>query len=1047
VQNRRNSDIRRRTLGIVMAGAVLIVAIVIYGASVLNQIRGVETHWKTFSTVTIARDAQLHRIQQQLGYGGFIHNFKNFILRDDLRDLDKARDNLVQIRDAIDILRREHLSSEEADALNVVITTVKAYEVRLTMADEAFIDGFSSNEVDSLVIVDDRAALAALKVLSHASSMRVEEVQHATEQQLSSTIRFAALGLLVVPLIILIGYILYRSTRSLTRAHVEIRAVSEQLEGLLDTSPEAMIVANSNGEIMRANHAVTHMLEYESGELIGKPLEVLMPETNREQHHTRFGVFMEKPKPGVLSIEGELKALTKSGREIPIEISLSAMEQGQDVLITATIRDITLRKAYERALVDTREKAVAANQAKSDFLANMSHEIRTPINAVIGLSALALKTDMNAKQLDYTRKIYSSGRRLLEVVNDVLDFSKIEAGKLDVVRSHFLLSSVIRDVSAVMAVRAREKNVELIFRIPADMPDALIGDPLRLGQVLSNLVSNAVKFTSKGTVVVEARVKTDDKTGNQLSFSVTDTGVGIPPDDLTKLFEAFSQADTSATRQFGGTGLGLTICKSILDSMGGEISVTSTPGVGSRFVFTVPLEEEPDANIGTRPISRAEARNTRLLIVDDNETACEMMEKELSALGFPIDTALSGSAAIQSLEQATVSGNPYRLMFLDWQMPEVGGLETMRRIAANPNIDPVSTILAVAPFNVENVKRQTADLSVDAFVDKPLNTSLLIDAIVNVLNGHPEWATSQEVLPGQRGSVLADSAKGRRVLVVEDNFINQQVAREILENEGLFVDTADNGRIALDMLFKQGPEIYSAILMDIQMPEMDGVTATKEIRNDPSFDGVPIIALTAHALSEDRQRCIDAGMNGHLTKPVIADDLVSALNTWISGEIPVEFSEEAVAETLSATVTQEAVATVTEPEAIGDSAEDNEAASDSENTPILDLEKASSVSRLSEGFLQELLWDFRDQYTEAAETIRGHLDSGERAAAQTIAHTIKGTSGSLGAEQVFAAAIQLDADLKASAPDEVIDKSYTEFAEALSRLLTYVEDTIPRSEG
>lgn len=889
MQNDSNRDIQKRTVGLVIAGVVLIAAVVLYGVVVLDRVRGIEANWKTFSTVTIVRDAQIHHIQQELGYGGFIHNFKNFILRGDLGYMDRARDNLSQIRRSIDILRQETLTEPEHAALSTLVSSVNVYEVKLDFADNAFMDGLSTNEVDSLAILDDRATLTALKTLVDASARRLEQVQVTAEQQLASTIRFAALGLLAVPLIILVGVVLYRATRSLTRAHAEIRAASERLEGLLDTSPEAMIVADDKGVIVRANRAATDMLDYERGELIGKPLVSIIPEESRKQHTVKFGTFIKAPRYGVLSIEGDIYALTKKGREIPIEISLSALEQGPELLISATVRDITLRQAYENALVDAREKAIAASDEKSRFLANMSHEIRTPINAVIGLSALALKTDMNAKQLDYTRKIFSSGRRLLEVVNDILDFSKIEAGKLEIERSRFLLGTVLRDLTATLGPRAEEKQIELIVQVSPDVPNALIGDPLHLGQVLSNLISNAIKFTEAGTVIVQGDVDSTSNDARVLRFSVTDTGIGIPADDAAGLFDAFTQADTSATRRFGGTGLGLALCKNIVDAMGGEIGVTSEPGNGSTFTFTVPLEEDSDTDVGS------------------------------------------------SVSTSADSGD----------------------------------------------------------------------------------------------MVLGDAARGKRVLVVEDNSLNQQVVREILENEGLLVDTADNGRIALDVLFKQGPGVYSAILMDVQMPEKDGITATREIRADPSFDDVPIIALTAHALNEDRQRCLDAGMDSHLTKPIIADDLIAALNTWIAGVAPQDERPKAPPLT----------------DGIAGGESDNSASAvDVSELPVINLEKASAISRLSKGFLEELLCDFKDRYDGAAAVIRGHLDAGERAEAQTIAHTVKGISGSLGAEQVFATSVALDAGLKAAAPDETIDQLYDDFAVSLAALLVYIEQNVARPE-
>lgn len=1022
MQNGSGKGTRKRTFAIIVAGAVLVVAVMVYGAVVLENVRSIESHWQTFSTDRLKRDEQIRLIYKELGYGGFIHDFKNFILRDDPTHLESASESLMRVRDAVDRLRQENLSEAEFEALGTIISTVKAYEVRLIMADDAFAEGMSSNEVDSLVIVDDTRTLAALKVLADASARHLKEVQEATERKLKDALRFAALGLFSVPLIMLITYILHRFMKSLMEVNARNRAMSRRFEGLLDTSPEAMVVADAMGNIVRANQAAAYLLDYEPGELSGKPLESLVPLEYRQRHNEGYRAFIKAPRLGIHNIEGEIYALTKTGREIPIELGLSATEQGSDLLISATVRDITLQKAYENALVDAREEAIKNSEAKSQFLANMSHEIRTPINAVIGLSGLALKTDLNDKQQDYTRKIYSSGRHLLEVVNDILDFSKIEAGKLEIGHSHFQLSTIVRDIANMMAVRAEDKGLELIFRTSPDVPDSLIGDPLRLGQVLTNLVSNAVKFTETGTIIVDSDVESHDDGELMLRFSVTDTGIGIPPTQVVSLFDAFTQADTSATRKFGGTGLGLTICKNIVEAMDGEINVISEPDEGSMFTFTARLQVDPDAEAGAQPAVRVEPEKTRVLVVDDNEMACRIMEEVLSGLNFPVETAQSGAEAIQALERACADGNPFNLMLLDWQMPGMDGLETARRIEENPDIEAVPTIFVVTAFSSDDARRLAKDLSIDAFLDKPLNTSLLVNTLVNVLTRHRD-TVPEEAAIGAQGVALADEAKGKRVLVVEDNTLNQQVAREILENEDMLVDTADNGQIALDLLFKKGPDVYAAILMDIQMPEMDGITATTEIRADPSFNDVPIIALTAHALTEDRQRCFDAGMDGHLTKPVIADDLIASLNTWIAGVEPdgeeVEVTSDSPAMPEVAGIGKDVLA-----------------------LPVMNLEKASSISRLSEDFLEELLCDFKDRYETSAATIRGHLDAGERSEAQALAHTVKGISGSLGAEQVFAAVTALDAGLKADASDDAIDRLHGDFSTSLDALIDYINQNV-----
>ncbi len=1013
-----------------MAAVALIAVVISYGVTVLEQVRTIDDHWNTATAEALRRDAQLHRIDRHIGYGGLIHNFKNFVLRGDPRYLDRAQENLSQISDAVSILRQENLNISELEALDALVTVVRAYESRLLIADDALIEGMSSNEVDSLVIVDDSAALAGIDTLEMESAKRLKMVKEATEKQLAATIRFASFGLLAVPLILLFSYILYRSVRSLISAHAIASSAMQRLEGVLDTSPEAMVVADETGTILLANKAIASMLNYDEGELINQPLSILVCDEQRQKHMEAYEKFVQHPEHGVRELTGEFHAKTKTGQEVPVKINISAAKQGDSLLITASVHDVTLQNAYEKALVEAREKAIAASKAKSDFLANMSHEIRTPINAVIGLSCLALKTKLDPRQLDYTNKIYASGRRLLEVVNDILDFSKIEAGKMEIERARFSLSNVVRDVSAMIAVSAEEKNIELIFQISPEVPNALIGDPLRLGQVLSNLVSNAVKFTEAGGVVVKAEPETTVDNARHIRFSVIDTGIGIPEDEIKDLFEAFSQVDTSSTRRFGGTGLGLAICKNIVEAMGGDISVESEPGEGSTFSFTVPLEEDHNAVTPDNPLKQLNPEKTRILVIDDSEISCRIMQEELGELGFPVDTVTNGKDAVELVEQGDKTGRPFSLLLLDWRMPGMDGLDTVRRLQMNLSAENLPAIFLATAFNSDEAEKQAEGLPIDAFLDKPINTSKLIDKVINVLT-RSTTLDAHEIYGETTVVALAEEVRGKRVLVVEDNVINQQVVREILENEGLVVDTADNGRIALDILFKKGPEVYSSILMDIQMPEMDGITATEEIRADPSFNDVPIIALTAHALVEDRQRCLDAGMNSHLTKPVIANDLIATLNTWIAGveahvdsgaDVPLPSQETVVVETVQGKGV------------------------DVMALPVINLEKASAISNLSQDFLEELLCDFKDRYESAPASIRQHLDASDRTEAKMIAHTVKGISGSLGAEQVYAAAVALDTGLKEEAADETIDGLHKDFEVSMDALLGYIEQNITRPE-
>jgi two-component system sensor histidine kinase/response regulator len=554
------------------------------------------------------------------------------------------------------------------------------------------------------------------------------------------------------------------------------------------------------------------------------------------------------------------------------EQHLTRDTEGRPLEVVGSWSDIDVRKAAEQAIQAAQVELEKANEAKSAFLANMSHEIRTPMNAVLGLSHLALKTDPSPRQRDYLIKIKSSGQHLLGIINEILDFSKIEAGKLSVESVEFDLDKVLENVSNLIAEKAEEKGLELIFDIePSVVATRLRGDPLRLGQVLINFCNNAVKFTEKGNVVIRAQVLETTEADQLIEFSVSDTGIGMTEAQMGRLFQAFEQADTSTTRKYGGTGLGLAISKRLAELMGGEVGVTSELGKGSKFWFTARLGK---GTVAPRPsLLRSDLHGRRVLVIDDNSQARTVLSSMLLNMAFVADEAASGEQGIEMVRQADQRGEPYEIIFVDWQMPSLDGIETSKCILALEGLSAPPRIVMVTAYGREDVLKQAEENGLENVLVKPVTSSTLFDTIVAVLHARQEPSSYVEIAP----SFEIAQTRGTRVLLVEDNEINQEVAIGLLEDAAIKVDLAENGEIAVRMA---GETRYDAVLMDMQMPVMDGIEATRVIRSDPRLQDLPIIAMTANAMASDREQCLKAGMNDHIGKPIDPDELFSVLLRW-----------------------------------------------------------------------------------------------------------------------------------------------------------------------
>ena len=814
-------------------------------------------------------------------------------------------------------------------------------------------------------------------------------------------------------------------------------------EGIFQTTPE--------GRLLTANTAMVKMLRYESIDQMTAAIDGSIGNIYQTPEDRRQIVCRLKEEKRISGLQVGLKQ--KDGSDIMVELNIHLCDYGQPngegKIIEGSVRDITQRIEREKAERE-KEAALASSQAKSEFLANMSHEIRTPLNAVMGLTDLLGRTQLSDSQQQYLRKITISSKSLLAVINDILDFSKIEAGRLELEQAPFSLYDLMANVSEIFAFNADEKGLEFLLSIDEKASAAVIGDSVRLGQVLINLVGNAIKFTKKGEIVVrvdlekEPQKDEDKSTALQwLRFSVRDSGIGIPADRLETLFESFTQVDGSITRKYGGTGLGLTISRQLVRLMGGDITVTSTPGKGSCFSFILPLKCQPQKDqILLNP--PRDLRGLKVLIVDDNRTSLELLAGIIQSFHMEAVTAQSGEQALDLLRKQADT-IPFDLVLMDWKMPEMNGLETSRKIKLDMELDKTPIVCMVSAHAREDLIQQADRKFLDAFLHKPVNQSFLFDTIMELFGRYEAQVSKPDTRMPAQESLENKQLKGKHILLVEDNEINREVALEWLSSAGIEVDMAVNGKAALSFLGIQ-PQNRNllrpdAVLMDIQMPEMDGFEAIGHIRKDPRYKDLPVIAMTAHALKGDREKCLDAGMDDYVTKPIDPESLFQTLARWtINSEGPVPNEPKSLAPRK------------TEPEKPGGETEDQ--ASPFEISGIIvarGLYRANHNEKLYEKLLKSFIRDFgsaRDELTLFLTQKKDLATALENA--RITAHSIKGVSGNIGAEGLCARASDLEQAIAAlkegNGEIKVPDQVWQPFCDELDQVLSGIRKHVEKKE-
>jgi len=776
---------------------------------------------------------------------------------------------------------------------------------------------------------------------------------------------------------------------------------NNRIQTYIQTVQTALLAIGNGGEITLLNEAGCRLLGFAPAGWLGR--NWIADFVVDEEARRRLRAALPKGRQGGQASAGigEAAVLEYHVRSLDGRVLLMRWyncllqgEGGQVMGMLCSGEDITRSRSQELELIEARRVAEQANAAKSEFLSRMSHELRTPMNAIIGLSHLALRADPEPRLKDYISKINGAGQKLLAIINDILDFSKIEAGRMSLERTDFLLDTVLTDLTGLIAQKIFDKGLELLFLVEETVPRHLNGDPLRLGQVLLNLLSNAAKFTQLGQILLHIRCLERQGQRVRLGFEVSDTGIGISESQLANLFQPFEQAELSTARHYGGTGLGLAICRHLLGLMEGTIEASSEVGAGTTFRATAwfGLAATP-----TSPVLPQRLIGLSVLLVDDNPIAISVLEANLAHLPIRLSACGSGLETLQRVEQAAASGQPIDLILLDWQLPDIDGLETLRRLQAIEGLRPPEVVMVTA-YGAAEIRMAAAALGVQGFLTKPICQSDLLDTLIELMEPS---TSSDRPDPLMAETRLSQGLAGLRVLLVEDNEVNQQICVELLNSVAVRVTVAENGAEALRLLEVPQEEAdadagtlrFDLVLMDLNMPVLDGWETTRRLRRNPRFNDLPVLAMTAHALVEERDRCLALGMQEHLTKPIEPARLYAALAHWGQRTVGAADSPPAGA--------RPGPGAATTPPPSG-----------------LDLDGGLRRTAGNLGLYHRLLSSLANTQADAAERVATALRERDDPAARQIAHTVKGVAANLGATALAGAASRLENTLQAGQPSD-----------------------------